>query len=174
MLRGGGKLVSLDPGTTLGAFEIVGLLGKGGMGEVYRARDTKLGRDVAIKVLPEDFAADAERLGRFEREAKTLAGLNHPNIATVHDFEQEGDTHFLVMELIEGQTLDDRYAKGPLAPKDAVPLFMQIARGLEAAHERGIVHRDLKPANIIVIPDGTLKVLDFGLAASTGARGPFA
>ncbi len=156
--------MSLEPKSRLGHYEIVSPLGAGGMGEVYRARDPKLEREVAIKVLPADFAADPERLARFEREAKALAALNHPNVATVHGFEKEGDTHFLVMELVEGEELAERIRRGPIPVEEAVGLFIQIAEGLEAAHEKGIVHRDLKPANVKVTEKGRVKVLDFGLA----------
>jgi serine/threonine protein kinase len=134
------------------------------MGEVYRAHDTKLDRDVAIKILPEAFAHDTERLARFQREAKTLASLNHPNIAIIHGLEQAGDVHALVMELVEGDDLSQRIARGALPLDEALPIAKQIAEALEAAHEQGIVHRDLKPANIKVRSDGTVKVLDFGLA----------
>jgi serine/threonine protein kinase len=144
------------------------------MGEVYRARDTRLGREVAIKVLPDDVARDAERLARFEREAKSLAALNHPNVATLYSFEQHGEAPLLVMELVEGPTLADRIARGPIPLPQAVPLFLAIADGLEAAHERGVIHRDLKPANIKIAADGEgstvsalparVKILDFGLA----------
>jgi tRNA A-37 threonylcarbamoyl transferase component Bud32 len=159
----------LSAGTRVGPYAIVSLIGSGGMGEVYRAVDTVLGRDVAIKVLPTQFARDPERLARFQREAKTLALLNHPNIATVHGFEQSSDAGSmalaaLVMELVEGSTLADRVAQGRLALDDALPIARQIAEALEAAHEQGIVHRDLKPANIKLRPDGAVKVLDFGLA----------
>jgi len=161
--------MTLEPGTKLGLYEIVSLLGVGGMGEVYRARDTKLGREVAIKVLPEDVAQDAERLARFEREARVLASLNHGNIATLYGFEVEGETQFIVMELVEGETLADRITKGPIPLDQAIPLFLQIAVGLEAAHEKGIIHRDLKPANIKVTDDGAIKILDFGLAKAMAA-----
>ena len=134
------------------------------MGEVYRATDTNLGRQVAIKVLPDAFAQDPERLARFEREAKTLASLNHPNIAIVHGFEKGDGVRALVMELVEGPTLADRIAQGPIPLDEALPIAKQIAEALEAAHEQGIIHRDLKPANIKVRPDGMVKVLDFGLA----------
>ena len=154
----------LAEGFRLGSYEIVAPLGAGGMGEVYRARDTRLGRDVAVKVLPEAFAADAERMGRFEREAKVLASLNHPTIATIHGLEDSGGTRGLVMELVEGPTLADRIAKGPIPIDEAVAIAKQIAEGLEYAHERGIVHRDLKPANIKVTADDSVKILDFGLA----------
>jgi serine/threonine protein kinase len=134
------------------------------MGEVYRARDTQLGRDVAIKILPEAFAADPERLARFEREARTLASLNHPHIAAIYGFEKSGGTHALVMELVEGEDLSQRIARGAIPVDEALPIAKQIAEALEAAHEQGIIHRDLKPANIKVRKDGTVKVLDFGLA----------
>jgi len=156
----------LDPGTSLGSYEILEPIGAGGMGEVYRARDTRLGRDVAIKVLPQAFAEDPERVARFEREAQLLASLNHPNIATVHGFETVGSSEpggsfcFLVMELVDGETLAERIARGAIPLDEAVALFVQIAEGLEAAHERGIVHRDLKPANIMVTPEGRVKILD--------------
>ncbi len=156
--------MSLTPGTKLGPYEILSPLGAGGMGEVYRARDTKLGREVAIKVLPEAFAQNEERLARFEREARLLASLNHPNVATLHGLESSGDQSFLVMELVEGETLADAIARGPLPIEEALSLFRQIAAGLEAAHEKGVVHRDLKPANIKITPDGDVKILDFGLA----------
>jgi eukaryotic-like serine/threonine-protein kinase len=134
------------------------------MGEVYRARDTKLDRAVAIKILPESFAQDAERLARFAREAKTLAALNHPNIAIIHGFEDDNGIQGLVMELVEGSTLADRIAQGPIPIDEALPIARQIADTLEAAHNQSIIHRDLKPANIKLRPDGTVKVLDFGLA----------
>jgi serine/threonine protein kinase/Tol biopolymer transport system component len=151
-------------GTRLGPYEIVAPIGAGGMGEVYRARDTKLDRAVAIKILPESFAHDPDRLARFEREAKTLASLNHPNIASIHGFEQSNGIRALVMELVEGPTLADRIAEGRIPLDEALPIAKQITEALEAAHEQGIVHRDLKPANIKLRPDGTVKVLDFGLA----------
>src|SRR5688572_18196576 len=134
------------------------------MGQVYRATDTMLGRQVAIKVLPDAFAADADRLARFEREAKTLASLNHPHIAAIYGFEKSDGTHALVMELVEGEDLSQRIARGAIPLDEALPIAKQIAEALEAAHERGIIHRDLKPANIKVRADGTVKVLDFGLA----------
>jgi eukaryotic-like serine/threonine-protein kinase len=154
----------LGPGTRLGPYEIVSAIGAGGMGEVYRATDTNLGREVAIKLLPDPFVGDPERLGRFEREAKTLASLNHPNIAQIHGLERSGTTPALVMELVEGETLADRIARGRIPLDEALPIAKQIAEALEAAHEQGIIHRDLKPANIKIRPDGTVKVLDFGLA----------
>ncbi|TDI44942.1 MAG: serine/threonine-protein kinase [Acidobacteria bacterium] len=157
-------LMSLQPGTRLAHYEILEPIGKGGMGEVYRARDGKLGRDVAIKVLPEAFAEDTERLKRFQREAKVLASLNHPNIAAIYGLEQSGSTHYLVLELVEGETLAERIARGPIPEDEALAIASKIADALEEAHEHGIVHRDLKPANIKLTPDGKVKVLDFGLA----------
>ena len=154
----------LPPGTRIGPYEVVGPLGAGGMGEVFRARDTRLGRDVALKILPDAFAADPDRLMRFEREARTLASLNHPHIAQLHGVEDAGGTPALVMEFVEGENLSWRIARGPLPLDEALPIARQIAEALEAAHELGIVHRDLKPANIKVRDDGTVKVLDFGLA----------
>jgi eukaryotic-like serine/threonine-protein kinase len=152
-------------GKTLGHYKIGDQpLGKGGMGEVYRAKDLKLGRDVAIKVLPEEFAKDAERVARFQREAKLLASLNHPNIAAIYGLEESGGTNFLVLELVEGATLADRIKAGPVPVEEALKLALQIAEALEAAHEKGVIHRDLKPANIKITPEGKVKVLDFGLA----------
>jgi serine/threonine protein kinase/Tol biopolymer transport system component len=151
-------------GKTLGHYEITGQLGKGGMGEVYRARDENLGRDVAIKVLPEEFAKDPDRVARFQREAKLLASLNHPNIAAIYGLEESAGTNFLVLELVEGETLAGQLARGPIPVEDSLKLAFQIAEALEAAHEKGIIHRDLKPANIKVTSDGKVKVLDFGLA----------
>ncbi len=151
-------------GKTLGNFECTALLGKGGMGEVYQAKDQKLGRDVAIKVLPEEFAKDAERVARFQREAKLLASLNHPNIAVIYGVEEAERKHFLVLELVEGETLSEQLKRGPLPVEESLKLALQIAEALEAAHEKGVIHRDLKPANIKVTPEGKVKVLDFGLA----------
>ncbi len=156
--------MALAAGTRVGPYEIAEQIGAGGMGKVYRARDSKLDRFVAIKILPEAFAQDAERLARFQREAKTLAALNHPNIAIIHGFEDAAGVQALVMELVEGPTLADRIAQGAIPLDEALPIARQVAEALEAAHERGIIHRDLKPANIKVRPDGTVKVLDFGLA----------
>ena len=156
--------MTLEPGRALAHYRIVEPIGKGGMGEVYRARDSKLGRDVAIKVLPEEFSRDRERLDRFRREARLLAQLNHPNIATLHGLEKADGQEFLVMELVEGDTLAARIASGPIPLDETIALFVQIARGLEAAHEKGIIHRDLKPANVMIGPDGQIKILDFGLA----------
>jgi serine/threonine-protein kinase len=167
--------VSLAPGTRLGPYEIVAPLGAGGMGEVYRAKDTKLNRDVAIKVLPDSFANDPDRLARFTREAQTLAALNHPNIAHIHGLEESGGVRALVMELVEGEDLSAVIGRGPIALPDALPVARQIADAFEAAHEQGIIHRDLKPQNIKVRADGTVKVLDFGLAKAmlpADASGP--
>jgi serine/threonine protein kinase len=149
--------VALVPGTRLGAYEVLTLIGSGGMGEVYRARDTKLGRDVAIKVLPESLANDPERLARFSREAQVLAALNHPNIAHIHGLEDSTGVSALVMELVQGPTLADRIARGPISIDEALPIAKQIAEALEAAHEQGIIHRDLKPANIKIRDDGTVR-----------------
>ncbi len=156
--------MSLASGTRLGPYEIVTPLGAGSMGEVYRARDSKLNRSVAIKILPEVFAADAERVARFTREAQTLATLNHPNIAHIHGLEESGGVRALVMELVDGEDLSALVARGPRPIADALPIARQIADALEAAHEQGVIHRDLKPANIKVRSDGTVKILDFGLA----------
>src|SRR4029453_3559119 len=156
--------MALASGARLGPYEIRSLLGAGGMGEVYRARDTKLNREGAIKVLPESVARDPDHLARFQREAHVLAALNHPNIAHIHGLEESDGLRALIMELVEGPTLADRIALSPIPLNDALPIAKQIAEALEAAHEQGIIHRDLKPANIKVRPDGTVKVLDFGLA----------
>jgi serine/threonine protein kinase len=153
----------LSAGTRLGPYEIVSQLGAGGMGEVYRARDSNLGRSVAIKVLPSQVANDHEMLDRFRREARVLASLNHPNIASIYGFE-DSDKPGLVMELVEGQTLADRLRAGPMPVDEALPIAKQICEALEYAHERGIIHRDVKPANIKVTADGAVKLLDFGLA----------
>jgi Tol biopolymer transport system component len=160
----------LNAGTKLGPYEIVAPLGAGGMGEVWRARDTRLGREVALKFLPEGFADDPERHARFEREAKLLAALNHSNIAVLYGLERLDGQHALVMELVEGEGLDERIARGPIPVDEAIPIALQITEALEAAHEKGIVHRDLKPANVKVRPDGTVKVLDFGLAKAWEER----
>ena len=156
--------MALSLGTRLGPYEIRSALGAGGMGEVYRARDSKLNRDVAIKVLPDLFASDPERLTRFRREAQMLAALNHPNIAHIHGFEDSNGIHALVMELVEGPTLAERIVQGPIPLAEALPIAKQIAEAIAAAHDQGIIHRDLKPANVKVREDGTVKVLDFGLA----------
>ena len=154
----------LTVGTRLGVYEVTAQIGQGGMGEVYRAHDTKLGRDVALKVLPDLFADDPERLARFQREARILASLNHPNIASIYGLEESGDTRALVLELVEGPTLAERIAQGAIPVDEALPIAKQIAEALEAAHEAGVIHRDLKPANVKVKSDGMVKVLDFGLA----------
>jgi eukaryotic-like serine/threonine-protein kinase len=159
--------MALIPGTRLDAYEIIAVIGTGGMGEVYRARDTRLGRDVAIKVLPSDVAADSDRLSRFEREAQVLASMNHPNIAAIHGIEDSTGVPALVMELVSGPTLADCIAKGPIPVHEVLLIAKQIAEALEAAHELGIIHRDLKPANIKLRPDRTVKVLDFGLAKAS-------
>jgi len=151
-------------GKTLGHYQITNQIGKGGMGEVYQAKDQILGRGVAIKVLPEEFARDADRVARFQREAKLLASLNHPNIAAIHGLEESGGTNFLVLELVEGNTLADRIKAGPVPVEEALKLALKTSEALEAAHERGVIHRDLKPSNINVTPEGKVKVLDFGLA----------
>ena len=159
--------MSLSAGTRLGIYEILSALGAGGMGEVYRARDTKLNREVALKILPESFANDPERLARFEREAQVLASLNHPQIAQIYGFEDSSGTRALVMELVEGETLAEAIAdRSPhgMEMNETLAIAKQIADALEAAHEQGIIHRDLKPANVKVRADGTVKVLDFGLA----------
>ncbi len=151
-------------GTKLLHYEITGHLGTGGMGEVYQATDSKLGRSVAIKLLPEAFTQDADRTARFEREARVLASLNHPNIAAIYGIEQTGDRKFLVMELVPGETLAERIKRGPIPVDESLGIAKQICEGLEAAHEKGIIHRDLKPANVKITPEGKVKVLDFGLA----------
>ena len=156
--------MAFDVGSRLGHYEVTALIGEGGMGQVYQATDTKLKRLVALKILPEAFSADPERLARFQREAEVLASLNHPNIAAIHGLEEADDTRALVLELVEGPTLADRIKRGPIPLDEALPIAKQIAEALEAAHEAGVIHRDLKPANIKVKDDGTVKVLDFGLA----------
>ncbi|HSF17403.1 MAG TPA: protein kinase [Vicinamibacteria bacterium] len=164
--------MSLAVGTRLGQYEIVAPLGKGGMGEVYRARDSKLGRDVAIKVLPEELARDADRLSRFEREARLLAQLSHSNVATLYGLDEAEGCLFLAMELVEGETLAERIARGPIPLEEAIPIFLQIADGLDAAHEKGIIHRDLKPANVKLTPSDEVKILDFGLAKAYADDAP--
>ena len=158
--------MALEAGTRLGAYEITGELGVGGMGEVYRATDTNLKREIAIKILPPAFASDADRIARFQREAEALAALNHSNIAQIYGLERSGEITALAMELVEGPTLADRIAEGPIPVDEALGIARQIADALEAAHGRQIVHRDLKPANIKLRPDGTVKVLDFGIATA--------
>ena len=154
----------LSGGTRLGHYDVTALLGEGGMGQVWQATDTQLNRQVALKILPDAFAADPDRLARFQREAQILASLNHPNIAQIHGIEEAEGTRALVLELVEGPTLADRISKGAIPLDEALPIAKQIAEALEAAHEAGVIHRDLKPANIKVREDGTVKVLDFGLA----------
>jgi len=153
----------LTPGTRLGSYEIVSPLGAGGMGEVYRARDTRLDRDVAVKVLPDAVAADPDRLRRFEQEARAVAALNHPNILALFDIGEHGGTRFVVTELLEGETIREKLAGGALSIRRAIDLALQIANGLGAAHDKGIVHRDIKPENLFVTRDGRIKILDFGL-----------
>ena len=154
----------LNVGFRIAHYDVTALIGEGGMGQVYQATDTKLNRQVALKILPEAFAADPDRLARFQREAQVLASLNHPNIAQIHGIEEQEGTRALVLELVEGPTLADRISKGPIPLDEALPIAKQIAEALEAAHEAGVIHRDLKPANIKVREDGNVKVLDFGLA----------
>ena len=156
--------MTLTAGVRLGPYEVISAIGAGGMGEVYRARDTTLDRDVALKILPTAFALDPDRIARFKREAQVLASLNHPNIAAIYGFENAAGVQALVLELVEGPTLADRIAQGSIPLDDALAIARQIGDALEAAHEQGIIHRDLKPSNIKVRPDGTVKVLDFGLA----------
>jgi len=156
--------MTLSAGTHVGPYEIAAPLGAGGMGEVYRARDPKLGREVALKILPDVFALDPNRLARFEREAQVLASINHPGIAAIYGFQESDGVQALVLELVEGPTLADRIAQGPIPLDEVLLIARQICEALEAAHQRGIVHRDLKPANIKIRPDGVVKVLDFGLA----------
>ena len=168
--------MSIESGSRLGVYQIVAPLGEGGMGQVYRAHDTKLGRDVAIKVIGHSFVDDAERVARFQREAQILASLNHPHIAAIYGLEDAGATQFLVLELVEGETLADRLARpegraphsNAIPINEAIAIALQIADALEAAHEKGIIHRDLKPANIALTADGQVKVLDFGLAKALG------
>jgi len=154
----------LAVGTRVGSYEVVSPLGAGGMGEVYRARDTRLGRDVAVKVIADAARGDADRIARFQSEAQLLAALNHPHIATIHGLEEANGSQFLVMELVEGETLAERLKSGPIPVGEALGVARQIADALQAAHEKGIIHRDLKPANIALTSNGQVKVLDFGLA----------
>src|SRR5208282_285139 len=154
----------LASGTKLGPYEIVAALGAGGMGEVYRARDTRLKRDIAIKILPAEFSADSDRLLRFEREARSASALNHPNIVTIYELGEDGVTHYIAMELVEGKTLREVLASGMPPMRKAIEIAAQIAEGLTKAHEGGITHRDLKPENLMISNDGFIKILDFGLA----------
>ena len=163
--------MSLTPGTRLGAYEVTSLIGEGGMGQVYRATDTKLKRQVAVKILPPSLAADPDRLARFQREAEVLASLNHPNIAHIHGLEESDGGTSLVMELVEGDDLSRRLSRGAIPLDEVLLIAKQIADALEAAHEHGVIHRDLKPANIKIGPDGTVKVLDFGLAKAIAPGG---
>jgi serine/threonine protein kinase len=160
--------MSLSAGTRLGPYEVLGLIGSGGMGEVYRARDTRLGRDVAIKVLPDDVARDPDRLRRLEREARAVAALNHPNILTVHDVGVHDGTSFVVTELLEGESLRDLLSRRVPGPSQALSIAAQAATGLAAAHRSGVVHRDIKPENVFITTDGRVKLLDFGLAKLVG------
>src|SRR5215469_7579211 len=162
----------MTPGTKLGPYEIIAPIGAGGMGEVYRAKDTKLGRDVALKILPASFTNDPERVARFRREAQALASLNHPHIAQIYGLEEVNGTQFLVLELVDGESLDKRITRGSIPVDEALGIAKQIAEALEAAHEKGIVHRDLKPANIALTKDGHVKVLDFGLAKAVDPTEP--
>ena len=156
--------MAIEPGTTLLHYRLIEKIGEGGMGVVWKATDTTLDRQVAIKVLPEVLAADEQRLARLEREAKLAASSNHPNIATVHGLHEDGRYRFVAMELVEGEDLAKRLSRGALAQDEAFEVARQIADGLEAAHANGVIHRDLKPANIVITADGRVKLLDFGLA----------
>jgi len=160
----------LEVGSRIAHYDVTALIGEGGMGQVYQATDTKLNRQVALKILPEAFATDPDRLARFEREAKVLASLNHPNIGGIHGLEESAGVRALVLEYIDGPTLADRITQGPIPLDEALPIAKQIAEALEAAHEAGVIHRDLKPANIKVRDDGTVKVLDFGLAKALDTK----
>src|SRR5262250_462484 len=164
--------MALEIGSQLGSNEITALLGKGGMGEVYRARDLKLKRKIAIKILPEEFSRDLDRISRFQREAEVLAALNHPNIAAIYDLQEASGSRYLVLELVEGETLADRIAGGGIPVEEALDIAKNICEALEAAHEKGIIHRDLKPANVKITPDGKVKVLDFGLAKAMESTVP--
>src|SRR5437016_1622486 len=154
----------ISPGSHIGPYEVTGHLGEGGMGVVYRGRDSRLQRDVALKLLPDNFASDPDRLARFEREAQVLASLNHANIAHIYGLEETPEARCIVMELVEGETLAEMLKRGPLPADEALRIAKEILEALEAAHEKGIVHRDLKPGNVMVLPNGNVKVLDFGLA----------
>src|ERR1700737_3149548 len=164
--------MTLSAGSRLGPYEILAPIGAGGMGEVWKARDEKLDRDVAVKVLPQSVAADPDTLARFEREAKAVAALSHPNILAIHDFGNQDGVAYAVMELLEGATLRGKLDAGPITQKQAVDYALQVAKGLSAAHEKGIVHRDLKPENLFITRDGHLKILDFGLAKKVEAVAP--
>ena len=161
-----------ESGQTLSHYRLVEKIGEGGMGVVWKAEDTKLDRQVAVKILPEEFARDAQRLARFEREAKLLASLSHPNIAAIHGLEASDGVHFLVLELVPGKTLAELLQSGPLPLEESLDICRQVAEGFEAAHTNGVIHRDLKPANVIVTPDGIVKVLDFGLAKALDPESP--
>ena len=163
--------MGIGAGTKLGPYEVVAAIGAGGMGEVYRATDTRLGRDVAVKVLPAALTKDTDRLWRFEQEAKTVAALNHPNILGIHDIGTYEGSPFLVSELLEGETLREKIDAGPIATRRAIEYALGIAQGLAAAHDKGIVHRDLKPENVFITRDGRVKILDFGLAKLTRGEG---
>jgi len=154
----------MQPGSRFGQYRVLSILGQGGMGVVFKAHDSRLGRDVALKSLPSDLAGDPQRVARLTREASSLAALNHPHIATIHGLEEHDGVHCLVLELVEGETLDQRIGRGPVALREALDLARQMADALAAAHAKGLVHRDLKPANVKVTPEGRVKVLDFGLA----------
>src|SRR2546426_6436680 len=162
----------LKVGQQLGSYEITAWIGKGGMGEVYRARDAKLKRDVAIKILSDEFSHDPERVSRFQREAEVLALLNHPNIAAIYDLQEANGSRYLVLELVEGETLADRVARSPIPVEEALDIAKHICEALDAAHEKGIIHRDLKPANVKITPSGKVKVLDFGLAKAMAGSAP--
>src|SRR5437867_3307788 len=157
-------LMPVQTGATIGPYKVDREIGRGGMGVIFLAHDTRLGRTVALKALPEDVASDSDRLQRFEREARVLASLNHPNIAAIHGLEESGGRRYLALELIEGETLSDRIAHGSLPLHEALDILIQIASGMEAAHDAGVVHRDLKPANVMITPNDQVKILDFGLA----------
>ena len=159
-------------GTKISHYKVLEKIGEGGMGTVYRATDTKLNRDVALKILPQQFASDSQRMGRFQREAEVLASLDHPNIGQIYGIEDAGQTKALVLQLIEGPTLADQIAQGPIPVEEALKIALQMAEGLEAAHEKGVIHRDLKPANIKITPEGQVKILDFGLAKAVEGETP--
>ncbi len=159
-------------GTTISHYKVLEKIGEGGMGVVYRATDTKLNRDVALKILPQQFASDSQRMGRFQREAEVLASLDHPNIGQIYGIEEAGQTKALVLQLIEGPTLADKIAQGPIPVEDALKFALKMAEGLDAAHEKGVIHRDLKPANVKITPEGQVKILDFGLAKALEVEAP--